>query len=249
VFGHGFVYFEGGKISKSQAEELKSRGLEYLLEPMQIVKRFSAEAFRYYFLRECPFPGDGNFSPDRFIEVYNSELANNLGNLYSRVTTIIAGRYDCVLSGSTGREPLAVEDGQNVEANVKQIQAHVEACQYNQALQKIWELVLNPANRYLEKNEPWKVVKTDKAAALPVLFDAAEQLRSAAILLKPFLPRISEKIYRSFNFPQPWESVRFESVYQRPKQEEDLKLLAELDKGKVRPLLPRIQEQKDGKST
>src|SRR5262249_9009172 len=94
VFGHGFVYFNGGKISKSLAEELKKRNLEYLLEPMEIIKKFSGEAFRYYFLRECPFPSDGDFTPERFIEVYNSELANNLGNLYSRVVTIITRNYD-----------------------------------------------------------------------------------------------------------------------------------------------------------
>jgi methionyl-tRNA synthetase len=236
VFGHGFVYLKGAKISKT---------LGNIVEPMEIITKFSAEAFRYYFLRECPFPGDGDFTWERFVDVYNADLANNLGNLYSRVTTIIAGRYDCVLTGSAGREPQPVEEGLNAEATVKQIQAHIEACQYNQALQKIWEQVLDPANRYLERTEPWKLVKTDKAAALPVLFDAAEQLRAAAILLKPFLPRIAEKIYRSFNFPQPWEQVRFESVYQRSRQTDDFQLLAELDKGKVKPLLPRIQAKKE----
>src|SRR5438132_8021986 len=72
---------------------------------MGIVTKFSADAFRYYFMRECPFPGDGEFSFGRFVEVYNSELANNLGNLYSRVVTLVSKNYDGVLTGTAGRLP------------------------------------------------------------------------------------------------------------------------------------------------
>ena len=76
VFAHGFVYNKGAKISKSAGTAI---------DPMDVFRRHGADAFRYYFMRECPFGGDGNFSEERFAEVYNSDLANNLGNLYSRV--------------------------------------------------------------------------------------------------------------------------------------------------------------------
>ena len=89
VFGHGFVNFDGDKIGKSRAEELKAKGLDYLLEPMDIIKKFSAEGFRYFFLRECPYPSDGEITPDRFIEVFNTELANKLGNLLSRCVVVV----------------------------------------------------------------------------------------------------------------------------------------------------------------
>jgi methionyl-tRNA synthetase len=242
VFGHGFVYFEGGKISKSRAEELKARGLGYLLEPMEIIKRFSAEAFRYYFLRECPFPSDGDFSPDRFIEVYNSELANNLGNLYSRVMTLVGKNYGGHLEGTRGQAPQPVSAGAlpAFADVVKDIQRHIEACQYNQALQKIWQGVLDPTNQYAERHEPWKLVKTDKDAARQVLFDMVEPLRAVSILLKPFLPRTAETIYRSFNFARPWEQVRYEDAATPPVWSEDLRVLATLEGGKVKPLFPRI---------
>src|SRR5262249_56876185 len=96
VFGHGFVYIKGEKISKT---------LGNVVEPMDLITKFNAEAFRYYFLRECPFPGDGDFSWQRFAEVYNADLANNLGNLYSRVVRIIAQNYDGYLERTAGREP------------------------------------------------------------------------------------------------------------------------------------------------
>ena len=128
----------------------------------------------------------------------------------------------------------------DTEATAKQVQGHIEACQYNQALQRIWLQILNPTNQYLDETAPWKLVKTDKAAAKRVLYDVAEQLRVATILLKPFLPRAAETIYSSFNFPQPWAEVSFEDVWAHPRQGEDLRVLAALHEGKVKPLFPRI---------
>ncbi len=237
VFGHGFVYRkdeDSGEVQKI------SKSLGNVVEPMDIVTKFSAEAFRYYFLRECPFPGDGEFSWQRFEQLYNADLANNLGNLYSRAVTLITRNFEGRLDATAGLEPGQVYSEVDTQTTVKQVQAHIEACQYNQALEKIWRQILDPANQYAEKQAPWKLVKTDKDAARAVLYDLVEQLRAAAILLKPFLPRSAETIYRSFNFPQPWEEVRCEDVWVHPRQTEDLRVLAELHDGKVKPLFPRI---------
>ena len=237
VFAHGFVY---RKSEETGELEKLSKTLGNIIEPMEIVTKFSAEAFRYYFLRECPFPGDGEFSWQRFRDLYNSDLANNLGNLYSRVTTLLAKNYECHLDATAGRKPGVIYEEIDTEKTVEQVQAHIEVCEYNQALQKIWQQILNPANQYAERKEPWKLVKTDRQATKEVIYDLVEQLRAAAVLLKPFLPKLAETIYRSFNFPQPWESVRHEDVWVHPRQVEDLRLLAPLENGKVKPLLPRI---------
>jgi methionyl-tRNA synthetase len=231
VFSHGWVNNKGGKISKS---------LGNIVEPMDVVTKFSAEAFRYYFMRECPFPGDGDFSWERFAEVYNSDLANNLGNLYSRAVTLITKNYGGHLAATANRQPGVIYKDVDTESAVQQVQKHIEACQYNVALEKIWRLILDPTNQYADKNEPWKLVKTDKAAAGNVLYDMVEQLRIAAILLKPFLPTTAQTIYQSFNFPQPWEQARYEDVWVRPTHGEDLRVVAALEDGKVKPLFPRI---------
>jgi methionyl-tRNA synthetase len=235
VFGHGFVYIKNDETGVS---EKISKSLNNAVEPMQIITKFSAEAFRYYFMRECPFPGDGEFSWGRFADVYNSELANNLGNLYSRVVTLISRNYDGALAGTAGKTP-ALLDASRAET-VKQIQAHVEGCRYNQAILLIWQQILNPANQHADRKEPWKLVKTDKSAAAQVLFEMVEPLRAASILLKPFLPKSAETIYRSFNFAKPWEQVRYEDAAQQPTQIEELRVTAALDAGKVKPLFPRI---------
>jgi methionyl-tRNA synthetase len=236
VFGHGFVYIKGEKISKT---------LGNIVEPMDLitnltVTEFRADAFRYYFLRECPFPDDGNFSWQRFEDLYNADLAHNLGNLYSRVLTIITRNYEGRLAPTPGAEAGAIYTDVDVEAVVRQVQNHVEACRYNQALQAIWQQVLDPTNRYADRREPWKLVKTDKEAAKQVLLDMAEQLRAVSILLKPFLPKTAETIYRTFNFAQAWESVRYEDVWSRPRQEGELRVTAALEGGKPKALFPRI---------
>jgi methionyl-tRNA synthetase len=236
VFAHGFVYLKGEKGEQQKI----SKTLGNVVEPMDIITKFNAEAFRYYFLRECPFPGDGEFSWHRFEEVYNADLANNLGNLYSRVVRLITQNYDGHLAGTAGVEPGEIYTEVDTETTVRQVQERIEACQYNQALQRIWQQILDPANQYADKTEPWKLVKTDREAAKRVLYDLVEQLRAVAILLKPFLPRTAETIYRSFNFPQSWEAVRHEDVWVHPLQVDDLRVQAPLEDGKVKPLFPRI---------
>jgi len=237
VFGHGFVF---RKNESSGDLERFSKSLGNVIDPMEIIDKFGPELFRYYFMRECPFPGDGEFGWQRFIERCNADLSNNLGNLYSRVTTIISKNYQGHLGETAGLEPGVINTETDTETTVKQVQAHIEACQYNQALQRIWAQILDPANQYADKKEPWKLLKTDKMAAKAVLYDLVEQLRAAAILLKPFLPGTAEIIYRSFNFPQAWETVRHEDVWIHPRQVEDLRVLAALEDGKVKPLFPRI---------
>jgi len=235
VFGHGFVY----KKTEEGVLEKFSKSLGNIVEPMDVVTKFSGEAFRYFFMRECPFPGDGEFSWQRFADVYNAELANNLGNLYSRVVTLITKNYGGVLEGTAAWAPETIAPGLDLAALIRDVAGHVEACQYNQALQKLVLQYLTPANQYLETHAPWKLVKTDLAAAKKVLFNAVQPLRLAAIVLKPFVPKSAETIYRSFNFRTPWEDVRYDTAA-AGELTGDLRVLAELDAGKVKPLFPRI---------
>lgn len=233
VFAHGFVNIKGEKIGKA---------LGNVIEPMDIITKFNVDAFRYYFLRECPYPGDGDFSWERFTEVYNSELANNLGNLLSRGLTLIANpkNYGGVLDGTAGKAPESVVPGLDLAAFVGTVRGHVEACRYNLALQAVVQDFLTPTNQYLESNAPWKLVKTDKEAAKRVLFNAVQSLRVASVLLKPFVPRSAEAIYTSFNFPKPWAEVRYADAATLAAQPDDLRVTAELVGDKVKPLFPRI---------
>ncbi len=237
VFAHGFVYRKNE--STGDVEKI-GKALGNVVEPMEVISKFSADAFRYYFLRECPYPSDGEFSWGRFADVYNSELANNLGNLLSRAITIPAKNYDRVLDGTAQRTPDAAVPGLNLTNFVAELRTHIEACRYNVALQMIVQDFLTPTNQYLETNAPWKLVKTDKDAAKKVMFSAIQSLRIASILLKPFIPRSAEAIYTSFNFPKSWGDVSYDDAAELKAQPDDLRVTAELVDGKVKPLFPRI---------
>src|SRR5436853_119186 len=160
VFGHGFVY---KKNEATGAVERESKTLGNVTEPMDLITRFNAEAFRYYFLRECPFPSDGEYSLSRFAALYNADLANNLGNLYSRVITLITKNYDGVLPGGPinanvvfpiinsagglwGNEIVLSGNDEEILEHVREIQRRIGACRYSQALQAIWETFLTPSN-------------------------------------------------------------------------------------------------------
>jgi len=248
VFGHGFVNIKGEKISKT---------LGNVVDPMDIITKFNAEAFRYYFLRECPFPSDGEFGWARFVEVYNSELANNLGNLYSRVITLVSKNFGGVLPGG-GIDFSALEEavggvvetwgteaalffGDERKKVVEEIRQLVESCRYNQALQLIWQSFLVPANRFVERSAPWKLVKQDLHRAAEVLKMMVLPLRIVPILLKPFIPKSAEAVYTSFNFPKPWAEVTYADAAELMAQPEDLRITAELIDDKVKPLFPAIR--------
>ena len=129
----------------------------------------------------------------------------------------------------------------DLPAVIRKVQENVEACRYNVALQTIWLEILNPANKHVEDTKPWSLYKTDPEAAKRVLYDLAEVLRVVSILLKPFLPKSAETIYKSFNFPTPWERVRYEDAAAWPERKDDLSAAESLREGTMAPLFPRIE--------
>ena len=234
VFSHGFVTVDGTKMGKS---------IGNVVQPLEIIAKSSVDAYRYFFMRECAFPGDGDYSGQRYEEVYNSELANKLGNLLSRCITVGAKSFDAVLTGTAGRVPEKVTVDFDAAKVVAEVRLAVEHCEYNLALQAVILKVCTPANQYIDAVAPWKLVKgsaEDIDRAKSVIFNVIHCLRIASILLKPFLPRSAEIIYTSFNFPKPWAQVTYADAAELAVQPDDLRITAELVDGKVKQLFPKI---------
>ena len=235
VLGHGFVYFKGAKASKSAAEKPR--------DPMDYIAEHGAEPFRYYFMRECPFGGDGNFSEERFTEVYNADLANNLGNLYSRTLTMCLKYFDGTLTGALETDRTAwVAECPNFPQLVQDLGGLVGSFQYNVALQKIWLEVLDASNRYIQATQPFRVIKTDPDACRVALLNVAESMRVLAILIKPFMPATAERFFRAFNWDdvQAWETVSYADALVRPELSE-IQVRAQISDGKPAPLFPKIE--------
>src|SRR5438105_9016875 len=189
MFVHGYLLMEGEKMSKS---------LGNVLDPFEVIERFGADALRFYLLREVPFGQDGSVSSAAFEQRYESELANELGNLASRTTSMV-GRYrDGVLSaGELDAELLA--DFQGLSERVCE---HVDRAELTLALDEIWQRVRR-LNRYVEERSPWQLAKDEaRAEELDrVLRTLAEGLRSVAVLLWPYMPASMERLLAALGAP------------------------------------------------
>jgi methionyl-tRNA synthetase len=212
---------------------------------MDLISKFSSEAFRFYFMSQCPFDGDGEFSFERFADVYNSALANNLGNLYSRILTMCVKYFEGRLGSSERVDLTAWRRGLDFPDFVAGLRVAMSAFDYSTVLQRIWLEVVDRANRYTQETQPFKLAKTDPEACRHVLLNLAEWLRVAAILIKPFLPRTAATFYGAFDFSadHAWDRVSYSDAV-RPMKEPDVRITAPLDGGKPAPLFPKIETQK-----
>jgi methionyl-tRNA synthetase len=189
VFGHGFVLTRGEKMSKS---------LGTVLDPLEAASRFGPDPLRLYLTKEVVFGSDGDFTWDRFEEKYNVDLANNLGNLVSRVTAMAeryrGGELKAALSGG------ALPDA--ATAAVKAYRKAMDALGLDVACHEAFRLV-DATNEYIQSSEPWALAKQGRDDALDqVLWTSAETLRLAAVLLSPVMPRSCEQILARLDAPR-----------------------------------------------
>jgi methionyl-tRNA synthetase len=177
---HGFLLVGGEKMSKTRLNQIF---------PAELVDDFGVDGFRHHFLRDTPFGPDGDFSYEAMVARYNADLANNLGNLLSRVATVVAKKCNGIGPAPSANSPLTpIAADVLVEAT-----RGWNAIAPSQALDATWRL-LREANAYLEANEPWKADPGPDVDA--VLGDALEVLRIVAILASPAIPRSTAEVWR-----------------------------------------------------
>ena len=187
VYGHGWLLLDGGKMSKSKGN---------VVDPYLLAERYSADALRYFLLRDFPFGSDGNFSNELLINRINMDLANDLGNLLSR-TTAMADKY------FGGTLPTDQAEGPEDAALLEKLgglraryEADMEAYAFQNALADVFEVIDN-ANKYIDATAPWVLAKSEdtKPRLARVLYNLAETLRVCTVLLQPFMPDTCEKIF------------------------------------------------------
>ena len=186
VFGHGWWLSKDVKMSKSRGN---------VMDPFVLNEVFGSELLRYYVLREMVFGQDCNFALDAIIQRYNSDLANDLGNLLSRTLAMIS-KY------RAGRIPApgaAVGDAEVRELAARVIDSHrknFDDYNFSRGLENVWELI-SRVNKYIVENEPWAIAeKPSEAKKLDsVLFHAAEALRLIAALVAPVIPKTAQSLW------------------------------------------------------
>ena len=189
VFAHGWLQVGGQKMSKSKATAI---------HPSEIVDTFGSDAYRYYFLGAIAFGSDGSFSWEHMSAVYTSELANGLGNLASRVTSMVVRYFDGVLPEPADLGPAEDALAARLDETVTAAERAVDRLALHEAIAAIEEFV-GAVNIYVTEQEPWKVAKDDspqgRARLATILYAAAESLRAVAVLHAPVMPRTAAELW------------------------------------------------------
>ncbi|MGP6157115.1 MAG: methionine--tRNA ligase [Vulcanimicrobiaceae bacterium] len=182
VFAHGWMTFDGEKMSKSKGN---------VVDPFELAERFGADAVRYFLLREAPFGSDFSLSQEKVRLRHNGDLGNDLGNLVKRSLAMLT-RY----RAGTVPAPGTSEFGARFVDLGGRVGAHIAELEFREALEAIWELVV-ALNRSIEERKPWELNKRGESAALDaVLYDLCEGLRWLAHLLEPFMPATTAAIWQ-----------------------------------------------------
>lgn len=178
IFAHGWWLIGTTKMSKS---------LGNIVNPLDLIEEYGVDSVRYYLMREMVLGQDANFTMESFIKRYNSDLANDFGNLLNRVSGLI-GKY---FNGCIPKNTASTDKEEEVQQAAKQLKEKVDQLigelRLNEAIEEVLQFVRS-MNKYLEHQAPWSLAKTDLPAAGRVLYTACEALRLSALFLRPVMP-------------------------------------------------------------
>ena len=189
IFAHGWWLSGESKMSKS---------LGNVVDPLGLIEEYGVDPVRYYLMREMVLGQDASFTMESFIKRYNSDLANDFGNLLSRVSNLLKKFFDGKIPMDEDDSPEGMIIKENGIKVVSDVWNHIESMQVNEAIETTLQYIRS-VNKYMETMAPWKLAKSDNNAAGKVLFTAAEALRISAVLLAPVMPNRTQIVLETFN--------------------------------------------------
>ena len=189
IFAHGWWLNDQSKMSKSVGN---------VVDPLQLIKSYGVDPVRFYLMKEMVLGQDSNFSIESFVKCYNNDLANDFGNLLSRVSNLINKFYNGILvEGEDLSEDGKIVKGCAIET-IDKVSKLMDEMKIDDAIDSVFLLIKN-VNKFLEVTVPWKVVKTDLKKGGALLFTAAESLRIIALLLAPIMPNRTALVLETLN--------------------------------------------------
>ena len=201
IYVHNWIVMKDGKMSKSKGNTIY---------PEQLIERYGLDATKYYCLREMPTNGDEVFTPEDFVNRYNSDLCNDLGNLLNRTISMINKYFDGNIPDYLGQINSVDKDLEDcINESVKNNENYVNDFEYTNAIQAIWDLI-SRTNKYVDETEPWNLAKEEDNSKLKSAMNhLAGSLKVIAILIKPFMSETSDKILYQLGLDS---NVSFEDI-------------------------------------
>ena len=238
IFANGWLMVGGEKMSKSNLTGIK---------PQDLTSHFGVDAYRWYFLRAITYGQDGSFSWEDFSARYTSELANDFGNLASRVTAMVGRYFDGVLPAATAAGPAETVLHEALARAAGEADRRIgDELDFAGGITAVFDFI-RQVNGYLTEQEPWKVAKDDSPQGrdrlATILYTAAESLRAVAVLLHPVMPATCQKLWKSLGAEEPLGALADQTVA-------DVATWGRLPAGvtvtKGAALFPRLEEQPAG---
>ena len=183
-----------------------SKSLGNVVDPFEMLAKYSVDSFRYYLLRAIPAQSDGRFSEKELIDKHNAELGNSFGNLIMRVLKLYLKANDPHLTGDGVKQEVFFDE---YFAKMKE---HMNHREHNKALESLWEGV-NSMNQYVNTKEPWKL-KEDKEALRAVVYNCVYSIHALSVLMSPFLPNTAVEALKPIGkVVTSFEEVKFGTSY------------------------------------
>ena len=184
IFAHGWWLIGESKMSKS---------LGNVVDPLGLIKEYGVDPVRYYLMREMVLGQDASFTIESFIKRYNSDLANDFGNLLSRISNLLKKFFDSRIPQDEDDSSEGLDVKSKAVETVAIVREKIDVMRVNEAIEIILQFVRS-INKYIETKAPWKLAKEEPEIAGKVLFTAAEALRVSAILLSPIMPNRTQTV-------------------------------------------------------